>query len=104
MLDFYLIQDTETKPNGGPNLLTYVGGLEYDDFEYLQKINIIEAWLDFYKDFRWTYEQVNEKYHKLSSQVIKKFDNQKHKSSMSKMFQILERAVNKQMGIIAYCD
>jgi hypothetical protein len=94
MLDFYLIKDTTSKPNNGPSDLDYLGGIDYDEFEKLQDEKIIEGHLDYYKDFRWTSEQVAVKSKILEQTSAKNY----------KLQGILRKAKQQDCGIIAYCD
>lgn len=94
MLDFYLIKDTTSKPNNGTSDLDYLGGIDYDEFEQLQDEKVIEGHLDYYKDFRWTSEQVATKSEALA----------KSKAKGYKLAEILTKAREQNCGVIAYCD
>lgn len=96
MLDFYLIKDITTKPNTDTSNLEHVGSINYETFEYLQKIKIIEEWLDFYGDFRWSYEQVFTKYN-----MIQKIN---HSYNIQSILSILQKAKDSENGLIAYGD
>jgi len=89
-----LIHDTQPKPNHGPSNLDYLGGIEYQEFEKLQDGKIIEAHLDYYKDFRWTSEQVVSKLELLRKENAKRYS----------LKDILEKAKERESGVIAYGD
>ncbi|WP_104383021.1 hypothetical protein [Sphingobacterium sp. HMA12] len=99
MLDFYIIDDNQAKPNYPTEIgLEFVGELDYGTFKNLQKKNIIDKEFNFYSDFR------------LTTLLIKQIVNnilQKHlqtDTDVQKLFHILNTATEKQSGLIAYCD
>jgi hypothetical protein len=94
MLDFYLIKDTTPKPNHRMPDRDYLGGIDYGEFEQLQEEKIIEGHLDYFKDFRWTSEQVAAKSELLG----------RAKSKGYKLAEILGKAKAQNCGVIAYCD
>lgn len=54
MLDFYLIDDLQAKPNyPDPKDLKFVGGLDNQTFKRLKDKKIIADRFDYYSDFRW---------------------------------------------------
>ena len=94
MLDFYLIEDTTPKSQHTASGQDYLGGLEYGAFEALQVAKIIEEHLDYFKDFRWTTEQVVGKWKLLAKSMQKDHP----------LTQILKKAADRNSGIIAYAD
>ncbi|RKE57292.1 hypothetical protein [Sphingobacterium detergens] len=99
MLDFYIIDDHQPTPNDPTEMgLEFVGKLDDGTFKNLQKKNIIDKNFDFYSDFR------------LTTVVIKQIKNnilQKHlqtDTDVQKLINILNTAIEKQSGLIAYCD
>lgn len=106
MLDFYLIKDESKKPSHPEQTkLIYAGGLELEAFDELQRKNIIESCFDYWSDFRWSSEYVQQK---VESLVVKYPDVQentmKTKTPEAMLFTILEKAVRENYGLIAYCD
>lgn len=94
MLDFYLIKNTVSKPIHGTSELDYLGWIDYDEFEQLQDEKIIEEHLDYYKDFRWTSEQVASKTTRLEALKAKGY----------RIVEILNKARHQNCGVIAYSD
>ncbi len=64
MLDFYLISETY-QPYQSLSNLDYVGSIDYSTFTHLQQLSIIEHWVDYRNNYRWTNEQVHLKYQEL---------------------------------------
>ena len=60
MLDFYSIMD-EHPNNAASKKLTYLGGIEEEEFEAAQEAGIVENHLNYYRDFRWSSELVKRK-------------------------------------------
>lgn len=94
MLDFFLIPDTSSARNIASSDLDYLGGIEYEEFELLQELKIIENHLDYYKDFRWTSDQVSSKLKLLAKLSDRKF----------RLAEILRKAQSAEVGVIAYGD
>ena len=97
MLDFYLIKDSTSISNHGAHVIDFLGGINDSDFEHLQNINVIESHLDYYKDFRWSNEQVLRKNAQLNT--ISSLNDAERK-----MLDILNKAKETNNGLIAYCD
>jgi hypothetical protein len=98
MLDFYLIKDTTPSLAHGWGEYDYVGGIDLTDFELLQDLKIIEHHQDFYKDFRWHYEDIVIKLDALlTTQVLPDL-------TKSKFIKILSKAKDTNNGLIAFCD
>ena len=98
MLDFYLIKDEQPKPNYPEKAnLEFILGLDSRTFANLIGKGIIDSRFDYYSDFRWNsnlIEQINSKASK-----IKNSD-----SDIDKLNLILKKALELKFGIIAYCD
>ena len=98
MLDFYLINDDQPKPNYPEQLsLEFVVGLDSKTFESLIKKGLIDSRFDYYSDFRWNLkviEQIN-----LNIVKAKNLD-----SDIDKLNLIINKALELKSGLIAYCD
>jgi hypothetical protein len=94
MLDFYLIADISSKRNPASSDPDFLDGIDYEEFEELRELKIIEDHLDYYKDFRWTSDQVSSKLKLLDNLTGKKF----------RLAEILKKAKLAQVGIIAFGD
>lgn len=91
-MDLYLIEDSQPKPLKVSSL-TLLGRIKDDEFILLQKLSIIESRYDYYKDLRWSREQVQDIY-QLAFTVSTPF----------KFKAMLLVAIREQMGIIGYAD
>lgn len=94
MLDFYLIEESQSKPNS-PKDLDFAGGLNDDIFERLQRKNIIPTQYDYYSDFRWDLNTIDQMIEK-----IKDSTDQDQKT----LFEMVEKAHLQNSSLIAYCD
>ncbi len=106
MLDFYLIKDEVSRP-GALELkaLEYAGGLEVEVFEELQNRNIIDKQLSYWTDFRWSSQDVKQKFEWLIQNNSNLRENRPEVESVeTKLFAILEKAVWVQYGLIAIAD
>jgi hypothetical protein len=106
MLDFYLIKDDVSRP-GAPELkaLEYAGGLEVEVFEELQDKHIIAKQLSYWTDFRWSSQDVKQKFERLIENNKDLRENRLGlESAETKLFAILEKAVWAQYGLIAIAD
>lgn len=97
MMDFYLIKDSEPIPNFPDDDLQFLGYLDLKTFNRLQKIGLISNRYDFYSDFRW------------STDILKQVENQilnssSDNSDIKKIKEIITNALEKNCGILAYCD
>jgi len=96
MLDFYLIQDAETKPDYPEQAkLIFAGGIGYKTFNSLVDKEVIDSKYDYYSDFRWT----NEIAFRLFELIKGKND-----TDLEELTQILKQAIETNSGLIAYCD
>jgi len=98
-MDLYLIEDSQSRPK--VNSKNYLGKIQDDEFQRLQELSIIEDRYDYYKDLRWSKDQVKDKYARLSKLIL---SDQRLASSNSKFSEYLVRAWKEQMGIIGYAD
>ena len=94
MLDFYFIEDDASR-HTKLSKNEYLGGIDYPEFDELQNKKVIEAHLDFYKDFRWTNEQVKSKLNLLLADP---------NSNDYKLTGMLKKAAELNYGIIANSD
>jgi len=100
MLDFYLLDDSQPKRNKPGQDLVYLGGTEANIFHQMQAEGIIEAWLDYYSDFRW------------SSEVVARMLLLLHEKQKSIAFEpgvvtfaaMLQKAIDLKSGIVAFGD
>lgn len=96
MLDFYLIKDEQKKPDyPEQENLEFVSGIDYNTYERLINKGVIDKRFDYYSDFRW------------NSQMIKQMMNkevEKLNPDIAKLNDILRKAIEKNSGLIAFCD
>ena len=97
MLDFYLISDSEEKPKPDKlDNLDYAGGLGSDIYDRLVKKGIIDSRFDYYSDFRW------------GNQLVKQIESKANifntDSDVIKLKKIIDKAINKELGLIAFGD
>lgn len=99
MLDFYLIEDHKSKPDSpGQTDLKFIGGLNADTFERLQRKGVFQNPLDYYSDFRLSHRLVKQmKQHILEKQF--QFD-----TDVKKLLSLLDIAEKAECGLIAYGD
>jgi hypothetical protein len=106
MLDFYLIDDQQAKPEYPEQTnLEYAGGINLATFEELQRQRFIEDRFDFWTDFRWSSQQIKQK----ADLLIKKYpelrDNRDKTEKPEKiLWLILEKAVRTGNGLIGFAD
>ncbi|RSK33067.1 hypothetical protein [Hymenobacter metallilatus] len=93
MLDFYFIADE--KPSNYSPALEYAGGIENREFEQAQQARVIEDYLIFFDDFRWSNAQVHQKLLQLHSIKSEQVDA---------LRKILQRAAQLHYGVIAFGD
>ncbi|AFM04907.1 hypothetical protein Fleli_2542 [Bernardetia litoralis DSM 6794] len=94
MLDFYFIEESQSKPNS-PKNLDFAGGLDFNVFKRLQNKSIIPSSYDYYSDFRWDLNTINQMIEKI------KDDNDQDKKIL---FEIIVKAHLQYLCLIAYCD
>lgn len=97
MLDFYLIEDKQLKPNspeeGG---LVYIGGLGYKIFHRLKKKGVIEDRYDYFSDFRWDKKTIE--------QLCDTCELSNLDTDIKQFLVILNNALELKCGVIAYGD
>ena len=97
MLDFYLLSDVETEPKIEElDNLDYAGGLEFDTYNRLVGKGIIDSSFDYYSDFRWG--------NQLIEQIASKANNFTGDSDVNKLIEIIKKAINREIGLIAFGD
>ncbi|WP_291726236.1 hypothetical protein [Bernardetia sp.] len=94
MLDFYFIQNDQTKPNY-PKDVEFAGSLDFDIFERLQRKGVISNHYNYYSDFYWSREVI--------AQIIEKTKDSKD-TDKELLLQIIEKAYSKKQALVAYCD
>ncbi|WP_324678808.1 hypothetical protein [Hymenobacter sp. GOD-10R] len=99
MLDFFLIDDSQPRPNRNFNL-EYIGGIEDELFYELRKEGIIEPWFDYYSDFRWGSEII--------ARILLKLQQRPKSAALQKeekeFAAILQKAVDAKAGVLAFGD
>ena len=99
MLDFYIIEDDQAKPNHSEQLgLEFVGGLDDKTFDNLQNKGIIGRRFDYYSDFRLGTLLIKQ----IRQTVIQK--QLQADTDVKKLTQLFDTADKKQSGLIAYGD
>ncbi|MBN8572662.1 MAG: hypothetical protein J0M05_02010 [Candidatus Kapabacteria bacterium] len=99
MLDFYIINDDQEKPNYPEKLgLEFAGGLDNKTFDNLQNKGIIDRRFDYYSDFRLGTLLINQ----IRQTIIKK--QLQADNDVKKITQLFDTASKKQSGLIAYGD
>ncbi|RYD79924.1 MAG: hypothetical protein EOP53_08850 [Sphingobacteriales bacterium] len=102
-MDFYIIEDSQPKPNPTKiHELEYLGKLSDEEFYYLQNQKIIEDRFDYYKDLRWSKNQVKEYNDRLFKLISSKIENNNVK--VENFYKMLKQAYNFGSGIIGYAD
>lgn len=97
MLDFYIIPDSNRKPESNDlGELDYAGGLEFNVYERLIKKGVIDKRFGFYSDFRWRHTFIN--------QIISEIKADESDSDILKLSTIVNAAKRKDCGLIAYGD
>jgi hypothetical protein len=99
MLDFYIIEDDKAKPSTlGQHNLTYAGGLDDKTFDNLQRKGIIGDRFDYYSNFRWGTQLIEQ-----MRQTIQKKKMEKD-SDVQTLVTLLDIAGRQNSGLIAYGD
>lgn len=98
MLDFYFIPDNQPKPDYPDGDLAFAGGLDDRVFSNLQKKGIIDEHFDYYSDFRW-----NES---ILKQIRNRIDEKQipADTDILKLLHLIDAALGKKVGLIAYGD
>lgn len=92
MLDFNFIND---EPHTHSRQSSCAGGIEYEEFEKAQELNIIESHFDYYGIFRWSSQQVKQKSKALTPAVSNAIPN---------LDSILKQAFTGNFGLVAFGD
>ena len=97
MLDFYLIPDIQPTP-GSPESLEHVGALDSRTFRLLKEKHIIPPHYDYYTDFRWNNDLVQQLENTiLNTSLLADTDVQR-------LLVLLRAAREAQSGLVAYAD
>ncbi|TVT39099.1 hypothetical protein FNT36_15660 [Hymenobacter setariae] len=92
MLDFSFISDE--KPIYTRSL-GYAGGIEYEEFERAQEVNLIESHLDYYGKFRWSSQQIQQKRAMLTPVL---------EAAIPNLASIVKQAFAGGCGLVAFGD
>ena len=96
MLDFYLINDEQSKPDYPEKAdLKFVSRIDHKTYKTLVSKRIINSRFDYHSDFRWNSQLIEKMYKKIKD---------KSDSNIEKLSKILNKAMNEKCGLIAYCD
>ncbi len=99
LLDFYLLQDSQHRPNSPEQLgLEFVGALDDQTFHNLQKKGIIPERFDFYSDFRLGTIILMQ----IRKMILLK--NLESDTDVSKFLEMVRKALEKECGLIAFGD
>lgn len=98
MLDFYFIKDNQTNPNDPDNDLELAGSLAAKTFDNLVRKGMIDSRFDYYSDFRWS-ELLIKQIRQNSERMQLESD-----SDVKQLLRLIDSALSKQSGLIAYGD
>ncbi|WP_300663085.1 hypothetical protein [Fluviicola sp.] len=98
MLDFYFINDNQTSPNYPNQDLELAGSLDAKTFDNLIRKGMIDSRLDYYSDFRWS--------ETLVKQIRQTIEDKQFYSDTDgeKLLLLMDTAISRQSGLIAYGD
>ena len=97
MLEFYLINHDQVKPNS-PQEKKHVGGLDDHTFENLKRKGIIDTRFDYYSDFRWGTAIIKQIHERIWQKQIQS------DTDVKELRKLLDIADKEQSGLIAYGD
>ncbi|WP_419699677.1 hypothetical protein [Mucilaginibacter sp. NFX135] len=99
MLDFYLIDDHQAKPNHPEQKeLKFIGKLDDQTFNRLKDKKIIADRFDYYSDFRWDAALINQMHENISQKQLQT------DTDVKQLLSLLGIARENQSGLIAYGD
>lgn len=99
MLDFYLLDDNFDVPEYPEEYkLEYVGGLDLKVYYNLQKKGIIDDEFSFFSDFRWDKQTIQTLLQRTKEPKFERDTNVKL------LVGILHKAIQKNSGLVTYCD
>ena len=98
MLDFYFINDNQTSPNYPNQDLELAGSLDAKTFNNLIRKGMIDSRFDYYSDFRWS--------EMLVKQIRQTIEDKQFYSDTDgeKLLLLMDTAISRQSGLIAYGD
>lgn len=99
MLDFHIKMDGESRGNHTAAQHNYAGGIDYDEFAFWQDNQIFQDYIDYYKDFTLSSEEVVQKL-TLSLLISEKISLPRHFALIG----ILQKAQGRRAGLMAYAD
>ncbi|MBO2031823.1 hypothetical protein J4D99_10535 [Siccationidurans ginsengisoli] len=92
MLDFFFIRDEQPRSS---DQLSPAGGIAYEEFINSQEASVIDNYLDYYGDFRWSSQLVRQKRALLTPAV---------EAAIPNLASILKQAFAAECGLIAFGD
>ena len=92
VLDFCFIPDEMPMHRRG---LALAGGIEQEEFEQAQELEIVESHLDYYGKFRWSSQNVQQKCFLLTSASS---------TAIPRLAAMLEQASAANCGLVAFGD
>lgn len=99
MLDFYLIDDDQSKPSCPEDMnLKYIGGLDERTFRNLKAKGLIDGRFNYHTDFRWKSDLIKQKHHELTNH------KNQNDTDLRRFFELINKAQEINCGLIAYCD
>lgn len=99
MLDFYIINDNQSKPSYPEEIgLDFVDALDDKTFNNLQDKGVLDKRFDYYSDFRLGTILIKQIRQNILQKKIQVDEDVK------KLLQLFDAADTKQSGLIAYCD
>ncbi|MEZ2339038.1 hypothetical protein AB6735_25555 [Mucilaginibacter sp. RCC_168] len=99
MLDFYLIDDHQAKPNYPEQKdLQFIGELDDQTFNRLKNKKIIADRFDYYSDFRWNTALIKQMCETIQQKQLQT------DTDVKQLLSLLGIAGENQSGLIAYGD
>ena len=92
MLDFSFISDEKHMHAFN---VKYAGGIECAEFIEAQKLKITESYLDYYSNFRWSNQNIQQKRAMLTPAVVAAIPN---------LADVLKQAFAAECGLVAFGD
>ena len=105
MLDFYLVSDDESIPEY-PNESAYVDSISWEEHEHINNYFLLlpykkkQPLLHYYEDNHFNLLVVNEIRSLIPNIGIDTLNN----ASIEKFSKILKLAIDKEMGLVTFCD
>lgn len=97
MLDFYYINDGQQTLDDDNGKLEFAGSLNADVFHNLKKKGVIDQHFNYYSDFRWSETLLKQMHQNIKLKY--KADGDIHL-----LFQLVDSAVERKTGLVAFGD